>query len=118
MASLRRIPESTVQINCVLASLLCGSGSDVGVVPGEGAVTDDCSGAAGGVITVGGDGAVSEDGEGAASGVNGGVGAVPGDAGVQLATSSNSEPKIIPMYLIYMPSVQDKYNGIITHELR
>jgi len=69
-ASSRRIPESTVQINCVEMSLLSGSAPGAGappgtvVVSGEGGVTDDGSGAAGGVIWDGDDGAgAGEDGE-------------------------------------------------------
>jgi len=70
VASSRRIPESAVQINCVAGSLLSGSGPGAGVLPGtvvvsgEGGVTGDGSGAAGGVIWDGDDGAgAGEDGE-------------------------------------------------------
>ena len=111
------MPESIVQINCVSGSLLSGSSSGAGVVSGEGAGTGDCSAAAGGVITVGG-GDGSGEGEGTASGAGGEAGAVTGDVGVQLVARSNSKPKIIPMYLIFMPSVQIISIWIISHNLR
>ena len=112
------MPESIVQINCVVASLLSGFGSRAGVVSGEGAGTDDCSGATGGVITVGGDGAGSGEGEVTASGAGGEAGSWLGDAGAQPAASSNSKTRMIPMYLIFMPSVQNISTGIISHNLR
>jgi len=77
------------------------------VVSGEGGGTGDGSGAAGGVIRGGGDGADSGEGEGAASGTDGEAGTRLGGAGVQPAASSNSRQKIIPMYFIIVPSVQD-----------
>ena len=88
------------------------------MVSREGAGTNDCSGAAGGVITVGDDGTGSVEGEGTASGVNDGVGAVPGDTGVQPAASNNSKAKITPVYLIYMPSVHNMSIWIISYNLR
>ena len=88
------------------------------MVSGEGAGTGDCSGATGGVITSGDDGAGSGEGEGIASGNNGGAGAGVGDAGVQPAANSNSKPRIIPTYLIFMPTVQKVSTGIISHNLR
>lgn len=99
------MPESIVQTNCVVGSLLPGPGSGIAVVSGEGAGTGDCLGVTGGVITVGDDGAGSGEDEGTVSGTDGEAGAVPGDAGVQPAASNNSRPKIMPMHLIFMPSV-------------
>jgi hypothetical protein len=99
LASSRRIPESTVQTNCVAMSLLSGFGTGVGVGLGVGVVAreegvaGDASGVGGGPITDGDARVGSGEGEGTASGTDGVAGAVPGDAGVQPAASNNINNK-------------------------
>lgn len=87
------------------------------MVPGEGAGTGDCPGAAGGVITLGGDGAGSGEDEDTTSGTDGEAGVVPGDEDAQPAASNNSKPEIITMGLV-MPAVQNISTRIISYKVR
>jgi len=96
LASSRRIPESTVQINCVAMSLLSGFGTGVGVGLGAGVgareegVAGDACRVGDGPITNGDCGVGSGESEGTAAGTDGVAGAVSGDAGVQPAAINNA----------------------------